>query len=132
MTDTPEQVRFTHFRECIPLSHLRKLPVVIVIRMGRYREDTQVCTFDRMQETIHGIIMDVNCGYRCDICATFDRGGTTVYVDLDEGVRDHSFTPGYQTTEYCFDNGQIWQFAIFPNRHHSPYCGDRKYPVSVA
>lgn len=132
MTDTPEQVRFTHFRECIPLSHLRKLPVVIVIRMGRYREDTQVCTFDRMQEAIHNVIMDVNCGYRCDICATFDHEGTTVYVDLDEGARACSYTPGYQMTECCLDNDKIWQFAIFPNRHQAPYNGHRIYPVSVA
>ena len=132
MSDLSDQVRYTYFRECIPLSHLRKLPVEIVISMGESREDRQVCTFDRMQETIHDIIMDVNCGYRCDINATFDHEGTTVYMNLDEGVKDHSFTPGYQTTEYCFDNDKVWQFAIFPNRHHSPYSGDRIYLVSVA
>ena len=132
MTNLSDQVRYTYIRECTPLSQLRKLPVEIVISMGESREDRQVCTFDRMQETIHDIIMDVNCGYRCDINATFDHEGTTVYVDLDRGASDHSFTPGYQTTECCLDNNEVCVFAIFPNRHHSPYCGHRTYPVSVA
>ena len=132
MTDVSDQIRYTRFRECVPLAHLKKCPVMILIRMGRCREDIQVCTFDRMQDTLRGIIEGVNLGYRCDICAIFDHEGTIVYVDLDEGARTVSFTPGYQMTEYCYDNGVIWQFVTFPNRHQAPYGGDRRYPLSPA
>lgn len=132
MTDVSDQIRYTRFRECVPLAHLKKCPVMILIRMGRCREDIQVCTFDRMQDTLRGIIEGVNLGYRCDICAIFDHEGTIVYVDLDEGARTVSFTPGYQMTEYCYDNGMIWQFVTFPNRHQAPYGGDRRYPLSPA